>query len=222
MTERWSMARATIMRLGSARSGSARRSHGGAGLTTAGRRGGAGVSVADLAGAGAGDWADSAGVAAIHRPRGGEVIGAGTTTTSTGLAITATVTGPTPARIFIAIMGSLPAIVSAPRVSTAPPDKAVPATSAALTIRGRASSRPDSVRACKAFPAVSGIRAARRSSLETTRSVRIIVAGWRTPIVGACHRGRSIQPAHGLRQDSNSTAAFQTAGFKTVLSSHPT
>src|ERR1019366_3201567 len=166
MTERWCMALATIMTLGSGRCGMARRLLMDAVLANAGRHGVVG------------DLAASAGAAAIHRPRGGEVFETAMTTMATGGEMAVAAIGLTPAGIYI-IMGSLSVIVSTPLVGNAEP-----ATSAMLTIRGQANSPPGSIRGCETSPAAPGIRAGSPTSRATIRSLQVIAAGWPTPIIG--------------------------------------
>src|ERR1019366_1848821 len=178
MTERWCMALATIMTLGSGRCGMARRLLMDAVLANAGRHGAVGALTAVLAGAVVGDLAASAGAAAIHRPRGGEVFETAMTTMATGGEMAVAAIGLTPAGIYI-IMGSLSVIVSTPLVGNAEP-----ATSAMLTIRGQANSPPGSIRGCETSPAAPGIRAGSPTSRATIRSLQVIAAGWPTPIIG--------------------------------------
>ena len=176
MTERLSMARDMIMRLGSDRCGMVRPSLGAAALTIAGRRGGVGASTADLAGAV--DLRDLVGGAVIRHSHGGEVIGAGMIMAATDGGMGTGATWPILALIFTIIgihlahsgamvgAGSLPGTVLTQ--PTAKATMAEPVTTGALTIRGRANSPPVNGRECKVFPAAPGIQPAGQVGRETT------------------------------------------------------
>ena len=168
MTERLSMARDMITRLGSDRSGMVRPSPGDAASRLAGRRGGAGASTAGSAGAV--ELRDLVGGAVIRRSDGGEVIGAGmimaatdggtaTVATLQILALIFTIIG-----ILLAHSGETVSADGLPGIIlTQPTTKATmtrPMATGELTIRGQANSPPDNGRECKLFPAALGIQPA--------------------------------------------------------------
>ena len=94
------------------------------------------------------------------------------TMTSADLEITVAAGGPIPARMFIATMGGLAAIVSTP-----PQGKVKARTSVGLTIQGRASSLLDNARGCKVFPAVPGTRRTGACRLRIVDSEQTGVVG---------------------------------------------